>query len=744
MDARPAAPTALTAESASTDVAWRCQPLAHQHGLGDFHAAWQDLNQRLFAGHLLLDAGYVDALLRHFSHPEVMIAQGWRGHDLVAMLLIVRKRRWLGVWSSFLPAQAQVGPSLIPEDIDLSNLFAQLPGRAGELDLMCNDPRFADLRKLPGSAVKSLPHALTMNVALKQGFDEYWAQRPRKLIQNMRRYLRRLQAEPGQERLEVLTAPGDMPDAVARYARLESSGWKGREGTAVSIDNAQGQFYAEVLQDFAGRGEALVYELWLGDTLLASRMVLLRPGLAVMLKTAFDEQYERLAPGRILLLRTLEDLFVRAPGSIAEFYTNADADLLAWSTSQRWINHVSVYRHGGLPVLYGLLRQGARGLLRRGPRPVDTEIMVNRSGAAVDTYVHVRELPADALALMAQAEARHVEFGADWYANLIDNVYVTEPRSHEVRLHVLRRQGRVLAVLPTVAHHGPLGREVSALSNFYTAIFAPAFAADVSAEDLLPLTRALRRGGARAAAYRFSPMDPASREFDLLRRALVLAGLSAHAYFAFGNWYEPVSQAWAGYLKDRSGQVRSTIKRNGKKFKAEGGRLEIVQGGDGLEAALAAYQTVYSKSWKVPEPYPGFVPNLIRLCAARGWLRLGLAWLGDTPVAAQIWIVANGRADIYKLAYDEAYKALAPGTLLTALLMEHAIDVDHVQEIDYLIGDDPYKATWMSQRRERFGLVAYDPLTLRGLLGLTRQAIGATWRHLRARLRHRDHDNQPA
>ena len=35
------------------------------------------------------------------------------------------------------------------------------------------------------------------------------------------------------------------------------------------------------------------------------------------------------APGRILLLRTLEDLFKRLPGRVVEFCTNADADLLA-------------------------------------------------------------------------------------------------------------------------------------------------------------------------------------------------------------------------------------------------------------------------------------------------------------------------------------------------------------------------------------------------------------------------------
>ncbi|MCE4557571.1 GNAT family N-acetyltransferase [Roseateles cellulosilyticus] len=352
---------------------------------------------------------------------------------------------------------------------------------------------------------------------------------------------------------------------------------------------------------------------------------------------------------------------------------------------------------------------------------------MNDTIPSVTSFTDIDQLPADALALMARAETRHIEFGADWFRNLVTHVYADNKAAGQPRLWVLRGAAGVLAVVPTLA----TGSEVCALANFYTAIYSPAFADDVQARDLLPLSRALRRDGRGAGVFRFWPMDPASREFALLREALALAGLSVHAFFSFGNWYEPVRLNWADYLKARSSQVRNTIKRNAKKFAAEGGRLEIVQGGDRLEAGLAAYQSVYAQSWKIPEPYPGFVPGLIRLCAARGWLRLGVAWLGDKAVAAQIWIVANGRADIYKLAYDEAYKALAPGTLLTAALMEQALDVDAVREIDYLIGDDAYKAAWMSQRRERFGIVAYDPLTPRGLAGLARQTLGRAWRRLR-------------
>jgi CelD/BcsL family acetyltransferase involved in cellulose biosynthesis len=105
--------------------------------------------------------------------------------------------------------------------------------------------------------------------------------------------------------------------------------------------------------------------------------------------------------------------------------------------------------------------------------------------------------------------------------------------------------------------------------------------------------------------------------------------------------------------------------------------------------------------------------------------------MGERAVAAQIWIVANGKASIYKLAYDEAFKAYATGTLLTACLMQRVIEHDGVHEVDYLIGDDAYKKTWVNQRRERWGLIAYNPRTLAGNIGLARELASRLLRRLK-------------
>jgi CelD/BcsL family acetyltransferase involved in cellulose biosynthesis len=48
-------------------------------------------------------------------------------------------------------------------------------------------------------------------------------------------------------------------------------------------------------------------------------------------------------------------------------------------------------------------------------------------------------------------------------------------------------------------------------------------------------------------------------------------------------------------------------------------------------------------------------------------------------------------------------------------MMQQAIDVDRVREVDYLTGDDAYKRDWMSHSRERHGIVAYNLRSARGL-----------------------------
>jgi CelD/BcsL family acetyltransferase involved in cellulose biosynthesis len=65
--------------------------------------------------------------------------------------------------------------------------------------------------------------------------------------------------------------------------------------------------------------------------------------------------------------------------------------------------------------------------------------------------------------------------------------------------------------------------------------------------------------------------------------------------------------------------------------------------------------------------------------------------------------------------------------------MQHVIDIDGVTQVDYLTGDDAYKQDWMSHRRERWGMVAFNPRTLKGAVGILRHMAGRSLRRTASR-----------
>jgi len=339
----------------------------------------------------------------------------------------------------------------------------------------------------------------------------------------------------------------------------------------------------------------------------------------------------------------------------------------------------------------------------------------------VQHYTFGGALPDDVRQFFAAMGHRNVELQPEWYALLAANVPALAATA---RLLVLRRAGRCVAAWPV-----QVGREAGALRNYFTALYEPTHSPCVTSDELVHLVHALLQACGNTGTFRFDPMDPASPGFALLEEALRKAGLKTSRYFRFGNWHLPCEGlSWASYLQARPGVLRNTIRRMQRRFHAAGGRVDVLHGESGLDEVIAAYERVYAASWKQQEPLHGFVEALIRDSAARGRLRFAIASSNGVPIAAQVWIVDFNRAEIFKLAYDDAYKHYSPGTLLTAALLEHVIDVDKVHEVDYLIGDDAYKSAWMTARRERWGIVAFDIRTVNGLVGALRQAAAA-WLH---------------
>ncbi len=282
--------------------------------------------------------------------------------------------------------------------------------------------------------------------------------------------------------------------------------------------------------------------------------------------------------------------------------------------------------------------------------------------------------------------------------------------------------GRASVVLPMQRQ----GSHIDALTTPYTCVYAPIMAPDLTRASTEAAFTALGRHIRRAGAVRLDALPVEWPGLDAMLAGLRAAGLRALRFDHFGNWHEDVTATgWTAYLAGRPGALRETIRRRLRRAERTGGaRFALVTEPADVAGGVAAYESVYARSWKEAEPFPRFNGQLMHAMAADGALRLGLWWLDDVPAAVQFWVVRAGYATVLKLAHDEAFKAHSPGTVLSALMIRHLLDIEGVHGLDFGRGDDPYKQGWVADRRQRIGLLLANPLHPRGQVALARHALG--------------------
>ncbi|MFO1025812.1 MAG: GNAT family N-acetyltransferase [Acetobacteraceae bacterium] len=284
-----------------------------------------------------------------------------------------------------------------------------------------------------------------------------------------------------------------------------------------------------------------------------------------------------------------------------------------------------------------------------------------------------------------------------------------------------RAGARVVLVAPMLRQ----GRLLGALTSPYTCVFTPALASGLDDATGVAAMAALAGWCRSTGIVRLDALPVDWQGLPWLEQGAQRAGLLAYRFDHFGNWYEDVGGLdWPGYLARRPGALRETIRRRLRRAEAlPGARFHLLSAPSDMAFATEAYETVYARSWKEPEPYPHFNTAFMRRMAEEGALRFGLWSLDGVPAAVQIWVVSDGRATVLKLAHDEAFKAHSPGTVLTALMLRHLLDIEHVTEIDFGRGDDEYKRGWAGERRQRIGVLLANPWRPRGTMEVIRRAV---------------------
>jgi hypothetical protein len=316
-------------------------------------------------------------------------------------------------------------------------------------------------------------------------------------------------------------------------------------------------------------------------------------------------------------------------------------------------------------------------------------------------YRQWRQLPADIDDLFEQGAKKSLFISQHWLETLYFNAFDNQ----NLLLASVVDEGRVLALLPLIAHENG---HWQSLSHRYTSFYSPLLATECRTDALACLAEGLSQLAFRS--LRLEPVAEDDSNTQRLKQAMETAGFEHQRHFRFYNWIHPTGgQSFDAYMQGRPTQLRNTIARKQRKLERDHGYTIKMFRGKEVKAALSDYHSAYSASWKAYEQYAELLNALATNLSAPDWTRLAVLYIDEKPAAAQLWFVLHGKASIFRLAYDEDWKQYSPGSILTAYLMQYVIDTDEVDEIDFLNGNEAYKQDWMTERRERWGLVFFKP-----------------------------------
>jgi len=122
----------------------------------------------------------------------------------------------------------------------------------------------------------------------------------RRFKRNLRRAERRL-GELGEVRFEVVTTGTRLKQALEVFYRLEASGWKGRNGTAVAQCSQAKRFYDGLVD----RAEVWIPILTVCGDPVAAYVLRVSGHNIFALKTGYDQTYSKYAPGLLLTSRVI-------------------------------------------------------------------------------------------------------------------------------------------------------------------------------------------------------------------------------------------------------------------------------------------------------------------------------------------------------------------------------------------------------------------------------------------------------
>jgi CelD/BcsL family acetyltransferase involved in cellulose biosynthesis len=299
--------------------------------------AWDSLADRLEVAPFLRP-GWIFAWSQAFARGHLSLLTARRDGELVGVLPFVRRG---GVVSA--PANWHTpvfGYLAVDQDVTAAlaeRFVSSAPVRADLSFLDHCDPGVDACR----GAAAHTGQRVVVRTILQSPYVEmaggdwasYRSSLRRKTRKEVERQWRRLE-EQGNVSFDVADGRSDLERLVEEGFRLEGSGWKEKQGSAIVSRPHTYRFYRDIVRWAAERGWLALAFLRLDGRAIAFDLCLQANGVVYVMKGGFDTRYRRFGPGMLLTHELLRRGFEQRLLS-CEFLGEADPYKLVWTDTTR-------------------------------------------------------------------------------------------------------------------------------------------------------------------------------------------------------------------------------------------------------------------------------------------------------------------------------------------------------------------------------------------------------------------------